>query len=289
MGSNMVERLLEKGHEIVVYDPKEEALSRAKEAGAIVAKGIVEMKELITAPRLIWVMVPHNIVDNVLGELEEVLEKGDVVVDGGNSPYTQSMERAKKFKNREIHFLDAGVSGGPNGARNGACVMVGGEEEVYKKNEKLFKDISARDAYAYMGKSGAGHFVKMVHNGIEYGMMQAIAEGFDVLKCSGFGLNLKDVAHIYNQQSVITSRLVGWMEKGFEKHGNDLEGITGSAVGTGEALWTLEAAQKYGVQAQVIQDAVNARTASQKKPSFQGQIISVLRNQFGGHEAKEKE
>jgi 6-phosphogluconate dehydrogenase len=162
-------------------------------------------------------------------------------------------------------------------------MMVGGDEATYERHEQLFKDLSVKNGYAYVGESGAGHFTKMVHNGIEYGMMQAIAEGFDVLRESGYSMPLTDIAHLYNKGSVIESRLMGWLASGFDAYGEDLAGITGRASQSGEGLWTVEAAHELEVPVKVIEDSLKAREKSQKRPSFQGQIVSVLRNQFGGH------
>jgi len=199
------------------------------------------------------------------------------------------MRRGRELEGRGIDFLDAGTSGGPAGARTGACIMVGGKRSVYEKFEQLFRDLSADKGYGYMGKSGAGHFVKMVHNGIEYGMMQALAEGFAVMKESSFELDLAKIADLYNHQSVITSRLVGWLENAYEQHGADLKGISGTAAQSGEGMWTVEAAKELGIPVPVIEGALSFRLASEEKPSYTGKIISALRNQFGGHEAGEKQ
>ena len=185
-------------------------------------------------------------------------------------------------------FLDAGVSGGPAGARNGACIMVGGRKEVFQKFEALFRDLSVPGGYGYMGKTGAGHFVKMVHNGIEYGMMQALAEGFAIMKASDFGLELTRITDVYNHKSVIESRLVGWLQSAFQQYGEDLADISGSAAQSGEGMWTVEAGKELGVPTPVIQGALEFRIQSQNNPSYTGKLISAMRNQFGGHEVKEK-
>ena len=211
------------------------------------------------------------------------LSPGDIVIDGGNSYYEDSIAKEKKLKKMGIYFLDAGVSGGPSGAREGASIMVGGEKEMYEKIEYLFQDLAVPNGYGYMGKSGAGHFVKMVHNGIEYGMMQSIAEGFALMKKSDFNLNLWKVADVYNHGSVITSRLIGWLKDAYEKFGKDLEGVSGSVSHTGEGEWTVHTAEKLGVSTPVIKEAFTFRIASQKNPSYAGKILSALRNVFGGH------
>lgn len=289
MGLNMITRLLEKGHSISAYDPLEEARNAAEKLGVTTFSSIASLVENSTSPRTIWVMVPHTNVDDVLAEVQPLLTKGDTIIEGGNSPFKETIRRSKEFESKGIHFLDAGVSGGPGGARNGACVMVGGKKETFDTYENLFKDIAAQDGYAYVGNAGAGHFVKMVHNGIEYGMMQALAEGFDILQHAEFEkpLPLVDIAKLYNHGSVIESRLVGWLLSGFEEYGEELENITGSARASGEGLWTVETAKEMNISTPVIENSVFVRDASQKKPSYQGQLLSVMRNQFGGHSASQ--
>src|SRR3989338_6578356 len=256
MGSGMVSRLLEKGYEVVAFDPNAEAVKKISANGAKGAGSIAELISLLPAPRTVWVMVPHQAVDGVLAEI--------------------------------IPLLEAGVSGGPGGARNGACVMVGGRKELFDKYEKLFRDISVDNGYGYMGKSGAGHFVKMVHNGIEYGMMQAIAEGFEVMKKSDFALNLRKVADLYNHGSVVESHLVEWLKEGFEKYGENLDEISGKVSHSGEGLWTVEAAKELGVPTPIIEGALQFRVDSQKNLSYTGQLLSAMRNMFGGHEVRKE-
>lgn len=289
MGFNMVERLLEKGHEVVVYNRHEDAVRNIMRHGAIGSENLKHLASLLQNPRTVWFMVPHQAVDEVISKITPYMEKGDVIIDGGNSPYKESIRRAKELEEKGIEFLDAGVSGGPWGARNGACIMVGGKREVFERYEPFFRDITVEGGYGYMGPSGAGHFVKMVHNGIEYGMMQALAEGFAVMKASPFNLDLMKVADIYNHKSVIESRLVGWLKSGFEKYGEGLEQISGYVSHTGEGLWTVEAAKELGIQTPIIEGSLNFRNESQKSPSYTGQVLSVLRNQFGQHEAVKKE
>lgn len=290
MGFNMVERLLEKGYAIVVFDKNfdknKEAMKNISKLGAESSGSLKSLVSALSTPRLIWLMVPYNVVDVVLEGLTPFLQKGDTVIDGGNSPYKESMRRAKKLKEKGIGFLDVGVSGGPYGARNGACIMVGGEKEIFKKYEGLFKDLSTENGYGYMGKSGAGHFVKMVHNGIEYGMMQALAEGFTVMKVSSFDLDLAKIAELYNHKSVIESRLIGWLKNAFEKYGEDLNEISGAAAHSGEGMWIIEEAKELGIPVPIIEGALNFRIKSQNNPSYTGKVLSALRNQFGGHEVK---
>ncbi|MEW6571590.1 MAG: phosphogluconate dehydrogenase (NAD(+)-dependent, decarboxylating) [Nitrospirota bacterium] len=288
MGFNMVQRLLEADYEVTVFDKNEDAVREISRFGARPAGSLKLLALSLEAPRLIWLMVPYHVVDSVVIELSLFLKEGDTIIDGGNSPYKESVRRSKELDMKGIDFMDAGVSGGPRGARNGACIMVGGRKEVFERNEKLFKDLSAEGGYAYMGQSGAGHFVKMVHNGIEYGMMQAIAEGFSVLKASPFSLDLIRIADVYNHGSVIESRLIGWLKKAFEEYGEELGNISGSVAHTGEGIWTVETAKEFGVPAPIIEGALNFRLQSERNPSYTGQILSALRSQFGGHEVFEK-
>jgi 6-phosphogluconate dehydrogenase len=288
MGYNMVERLLEKGHEVVAFDRNRDAVASIAKKGAKSADSPATMVRSLSAPRLVWIMVPHQAVDAVLNELAPILAQGDTIIDGGNSPYKESIRRSRELEAKGIDFLDAGVSGGPVGARTGACIMVGGRKDVYLRFEKLFQDLSADKGYGYMGTSGAGHFVKMVHNGIEYGMMQALAEGFSIMKRSTFDLDLARIADLYNHRSVIESRLVGWLKNAYEQYGRDLDGISGSAAQSGEGMWTVDAAKELGIAVPVIKGALDFRLESQNKPTYTGKIISALRNQFGGHEVKEK-
>lgn len=299
MGLAQVERLLEKGYRVVAWNRSAPPRAAARRHGAEIALTLKELCEKLSRPRVVWLMVPHGVVDGILRELTPHLSAGDTVIDGGNSFYKESMRRATALARRGIHFLDVGVSGGPSGARNGACLMIGGEKKVFKKYERLFKDLSQGltyvkhrlvlgNSYAYVGKSGAGHFVKMVHNGIEYGMMQSIAEGFEVMKKSKFRFNLKTVAEVYNHGSVIESRLVGWLAKAFKEHGEDLKNISGEVAHSGEGLWTVETAKELGVPVKVIKDSLDFRIKSKDNPTFAGQVVSALRGQFGGHEVSAK-
>jgi len=288
MGYNMVELLLDQKYEVVVYNRSEEPVKKIAERGAQPADSLRTLVAGLAPPRLVWIMVPYTAVDDVLKDLIPLLAKGDTVIDGGNSPYKESMRRAKELEGKNIDFLDAGVSGGPGGARTGACIMVGGKEVVFRRCEKLFRDLAVENGYAYLGKPGAGHFVKMVHNGIEYGMMQALAEGFAVMKASPYNLDLERVADLYNHRSVIESRLVGWLKTAYERSGPELKDISGSVVQSGEGMWTVDAAKELGIPVPVIQGALEFRLQSQKNPSYTGKAISAMRHEFGGHEVREK-
>lgn len=283
MGTNMVLRLIEKKYDLAVYNRSPKPLKKIASKGVFTTSSLFELVGELKRPRTLWLMVPHAAVDGMLKQLVPLLARGDTVIDGGNSLYTDSIRRGKMLAKKGIVFLDVGVSGGPSGARNGACTMVGGPKTAFKKFERLFKDLSVANGYGYMGESGAGHFVKMVHNGIEYGMMQSLAEGFALMKKSPFRLNLTEIARVYNNGSVITSRLTGWLLDGLKKHGEDLADVSGSVGATGEGEWTVAAAKKLKVSVRIIEESFLFRQRSQKYPSYIGKILSLLRNQFGGH------
>ena len=289
MGLNMVKLLLEKGYTVTAFDKNDSAVREIAQSGAESAISLQALSSSLDSPRLIWIMVPHSVVDFVLEELVPSLEKGDTVIDGGNSPYKESIKRAVDLEEKGIDFLDVGVSGGPSGVRSGSCIMVGGKRDIFNKYEKLFKDLSVENGYGYMGKSGAGHFVKMVHNGIEYGMMQAIAEGFAVMSASPFQLDLIKIAEVYNHRSVIESRLVGWLRNAFKQYGERLNDISGSVSHSGEGMWTVESAKELGIPVPIIEGALRFREQSQETPSYTGQALSAMRNQFGGHEVEKKD
>ena len=274
MGGPMVKRLKLKGWNVATFD--------AKIKGT--AKSIAELAETLVSPRVILLMVPAGKpVDDVLRQLAPNLRKGDIVVDGGNSYYKDSMRRAQRLRMKGVHFLDVGVSGGPVSIKLGRfAIMAGGEKRIYEKCKPLLHDLSDTSP-GYMGKSGAGHFVKMIHNGIEYGMMQALAEGFTILRKAPFKFNLKDVVKVYNQNSIITSRLTAWLQQGFEKYGEELKEASGTVAHTGEGEWTVKTAKELRVPAKVLEDAFQFRVHSKKNPSYTGKILSMLRAVFGGH------
>jgi len=291
MGANLAKQLVSKGWKVYGYNRTPEVTKKYESEGILPTYSLEELAHKLQKPRTIWLMTAYQAVDEVLKELLPFLETGDTIIDGGNSPYKDSIRHSKELADKGINFLDVGVSGGPNGARYGACLMVGGKRELYDRNEPLFRDLSVRSGYDYMGEAGAGHFVKMVHNGIEYGMMQSIGEGFEVLKKSPFSLNLYSVADLYNHSSVITSRLVGWLTEAYVKFGDNLdedECCSGEVSQSGEGQWTVEAAQELGVPAAIIEGALEFRKKSQDNPSYTGQVVSALRHQFGGHDALNK-
>ncbi|MBU2100330.1 glucose-6-phosphate dehydrogenase [Candidatus Micrarchaeota archaeon] len=290
MGGNIARRLMKKGWNVSGYNKDSKETNELIKEGL---KGFNSLKELtasLSKPRILWLMVPAGKpVDEVLfGEkgLTDFLEKGDIVIDGGNSFYKDSIQRFEKLKKLGVDFVDAGVSGGPYGALYGSSIMIGGKKELFEKWKFLFSDLAQKKGYMFFEGPGAGHFVKMIHNGIEYGMMQSIAEGFAVMNKSDFNLNLQDVAEVYNNGSVIESKLVFWLKKAFELHGINLEKVSGSVSHTGEGEWTVKTAEELKVKAKVIEDALKFRILSEKSPSYTGKILSALREQFGGHSIK---
>jgi len=288
MGLNMTKRLVKKGWRIVAYDPSPKASLLAVKNGVDTKLSIAEVAEDTPRPRIFFVMVPHKTVVAVIKELSKLLEPGDIVIDGGNSHFEESIKHFELLKSKKIEFLDAGISGGPMGALKGACVMVGGEAGIFKKTEELFKDIAQAKGYAYVGKSGAGHFAKMIHNGIEYGMMQSLSEGFAILKRSPFKYDLEKLADLYSTGSVIESRLTGWLAEAYKIYGKDLKKVSGIVAHTGEGDWTVEIARKLKVGAPAIEQALIYRKNSAKKKDYTGKILSALRNRFGGHSINNK-
>ncbi|MEY4731100.1 MAG: hypothetical protein RL681_46 [Candidatus Parcubacteria bacterium] len=289
MGLNMVTRLVRKGHRVVAYDIDPRARGKARKAGAHITDSVKELMSSLALPRVMWLMVPHGVMDAALRDVLRYAKRGDVVIDGGNSHYKDTLQRAKRLGARGVRFLDAGISGGPAGALRGACVMIGGEKRDVRTLQPLFRDISAGEGYyLYAGKHGAGHFVKMVHNGIEYGMMQALAEGFAVLHSGPYRLDLPAIARLYDHGSVVESQLVRWLAKAYGEYGENLKGISGTAGHTGEGEWTIQTAKKLKIPVPIIEGAFRFRMRSAKQPSYTGQIVSALRNQFGGHNVKKK-
>ena len=288
MGANMCERLLQQRYSLVVYDSNKNVVKKLVRKGAVDAASLTDLARKLSGPRVIWMMVPYGQIDSVLRSLTPRLRRGDIVIDGANAPYEKTIQRARALKRKGVTYLDTGISGGPSGARDGACVMVGGNKNAYNKLERLFRDVAVKDGYAYVGLSGAGHFVKMVHNGIEYGMMQSLAEGFALLRKSPFKLDLLEIAKLYNRRSVIESRLVGWLAGTYQAYGQDLKKLNGSVAHTGEGAWTVEAGKKLKSPTPSIELALNFRKKSAHNPSYAGKILSGLRNAFGGHSAKKK-
>jgi glucose-6-phosphate 1-dehydrogenase len=287
MGAGLARNLLDHGWRVVGYNRTTAVAEAMASEGLEVARTVAEAAALLTPPRVVWVMVPAGAAtDEMLfgeGGLLEVLEPGDIVIDGGNSFWRDTLARAPKITAAGLHFLDVGTSGGPGGARHGACLMIGGNEGAYQGLERLWRDLSVPGGYAFFEGNGAGHFVKMVHNGIEYGMMQAIAEGFTVLEAAEYGIDLSRAAAVYNRGSVVESRLVGWLAEGFEAFGESLDGVSGTVGHTGEGAWTIETAEALGVEHRVVRDALAFRLESEDAPSYTGKLLQAMRNRFGGH------
>jgi len=287
MGLNMATLLLEKGYRVVGVDPSEDAQAAARDAGIEVVNSYTEMVAVLPAERLVWVMVPSKFVDNVLDELTPKLNAGDTIIDGGNSFYQDSLRRHQTLKEKELLFLDTGTSGGMSGARHGASIMVGGEMEVFLKHEHVYEALAAKNGYARVGGPGAGHFVKMVHNGIEYGMMGAIAEGMTVLHehQEQFDIDLSEVLKPYEHESIISSKLISWLREAYEE--DQIEQIAGE-VPTGETEAEMEHITSIG-DVKVLTAALEQRKATRENPSYLGKLIAAMRNQFGGHTVIKKD
>ncbi|MGH7825773.1 MAG: phosphogluconate dehydrogenase (NAD(+)-dependent, decarboxylating) [Candidatus Binatia bacterium] len=286
MGANMTERIVLGGHRIVSYDRSAEAIQRVVDKGATGAHSLADFVRQLGVPRAIWLMVPSgDPVDETIEQLLPLISKGDIIIDGGNSYYKDSMRRAEKLKTQGIHFVDAGTSGGVWGLQLGYCMMVGGESEVVVRLEPIFKTLAPKGGYAHVGPNGAGHFVKMIHNGIEYGMLQAYGEGFELLKASRFDLDLGKIAHLWNQGSVVRSWLLELAEHAFEKD-PQLSSIRGYVDDSGLGRWAVLEAVERDVPAAVLTLSLFARFASRQEDSFSAKVIAALRNEFGGHAVK---
>lgn len=284
MGKNMVLRLLEQGVSVVTWNRSPEPLDEVKSKGAQKANSLSDLVGKLSPPRIIWLMLPNGpIIDEIIDQLLPLLTPGDLLIDGGNSYYKDSIRRFTLLYDKNIRFLDIGVSGGPSGARNGACLMVGGNKKDYEEIIDLIKAASAPNAYGYVGLSGAGHFVKMIHNGIEYGMMESIAEGAAILKKSAYQLNLAEVFGIYNNKSVIESRLVGWTKDIFDEDQN-LPLVSSKIDHTGEGEWTIQTATELSIDTPAIKASLTVRKKSDTEPeNFRNKVVSALRGKFGQH------
>ena len=286
MGANMTERLVMGGHRVISFDRSPEAIQRVVDIGAVGAHSLADFVKQLSLPRAIWLMVPSgDPVDQTIEQLLPSLSKGDVVIDGGNSNYKDSIRRAAKLKQQSMHFVDAGTSGGIWGLKNGYCMMIGGEPDVVARLEPIFKTLAPKDGYLHVGPNGAGHFVKMIHNGIEYGMLQAYGEGFELLKVSQFDLDLEKISHLWNQGSVVRSWLLELAESAFEKDPKLLS-IKDYVEDSGEGRWTVEEAIEKSVPVPVLMLSLFARFASRQEDSFAAKVIAALRNEFGGHAVK---
>jgi len=284
MGGNMVRRLVERGHDVVGFDLDDDNVEKAVQAGATGAGSLAELVDALDAPRAVWVMVPHgDPTRKTVKELLPLLDQGDVLVDGGNSHFPESVAHAATCREKGIHFLDVGVSGGVWGLEVGYCMMIGGPEEAVKRLDPVFRALAPEDGYAHVGGSGAGHFVKMVHNAIEYAMLQAIGEGFECLNASDFDLDLKQVADVWQHGSVIRSWLLELLVGAFDQEGNDLGSIGPWVDDSGTGRWTVDFALEKAVPVPAIAQALFQRFDSRIEERFAYRTIAALRNQFGGH------
>lgn len=284
MGYNLSLNLMDNHHEVVAYDVNKEAVEKLANEGATGAFTVEELvNELPLSPKVVWIMVPAGeVTENVITELKELLSEGDIIIDGGNSNYKESVRRAQDLQEKGIYFFDVGTSGGMEGARNGACTMIGGDAEVFRTIEPIFNDICVENGFMYAGKSGSGHFLKMVHNGVEYGMMQSIAEGFEVLEKSQFDFDYEAVARVWNNGSVVRSWLMELTENAFSKDPK-LDSIKGVMQSSGEGKWTVETALDLQTATPVIALSLMMRYRSLEEDTFTGKVVAALRNEFGGH------
>ena len=279
MGNGMTERLREHGHDVKTYDPNVEARTAAS---------LEELKSQLDAPRAFWLMIPAGkITEDAFQQLLGIADEGDTIVDGGNSNFRDSQRRNGEAEAKGIHFVDAGVSGGIWGLKVGFCLMAGGEDEPVKRLEPIFTALAPEDGYAHVGPSGAGHFVKMVHNGIEYGLMQSYAEGFEVMEHSEFGLDLEQISGIWRYGSVVRSWLLELLHDAFDEHGSKLEDIAPYVEDSGEGRWTIHEAIAENVPVPVISASLFARFTSRDQEGFSARVTAALRQQFGGHAIKE--
>lgn len=283
MGFNLALNMKNTGHEVYAYDINADLRNQISSKGISTAENLKSFCSSFKGRKLIWLMIPAGeLVDKVIEQLLPELSASDIIVDGGNSNFKDSERRYTYLKSKNIDFLDCGTSGGMDGALNGVCIMIGGENQVFSYAEPLFKSIAVEDGYLYTGKPGSGHFLKMVHNGIEYGMMQSIAEGFEVLDQSNYEFDFEKVAKVWNNGSVVRSWLMELTESAFSKD-KKLDNIKGIMHSSGEGKWTLETALDLGVPTPVIALSLMMRYRSQKTDTFSGKIVAALRNEFGGH------
>ncbi|MEZ4746206.1 MAG: decarboxylating 6-phosphogluconate dehydrogenase [Calditrichia bacterium] len=288
MGGNMTTRLIRDGHEVVVFDLNADAVKEAVTNGAIAAKDMQDLTGKLPGRKVIWMMVPAGeIVDRVIQSLLPHLSAGDIIVDGGNSNWHDTRKRAEDLNEKGIKYIDCGTSGGVWGLANGYCLMYGGEKEACQHIEPALKTLAPENGYLHCGPSGSGHFVKMVHNGIEYGMMQAYAEGFEIMEKSPYDLDLRAISNVWQYGSVVRSWLLELAERAFADDPK-LESIKDFVPDSGEGRWTVQAAIDFDVPAPVITHSLFARFRSRQEESFGNKVLAALRNQFGGHAVKRK-
>ena len=288
MGGNMVERLIRRGHDLVAFDRTPEAVTKYVGMGATGAASLEKVPEVLTTPRIIWIMVPAgDPVDETIATLRPMLSPGDIIIDGGNSNFHDTMRRGRELAESKIEFIDCGTSGGVWGLENGYCLMVGGSDAAVKHCEPIFTSLAPESGYAHVGPSGAGHFVKMVHNGIEYGLLQAYAEGYEILHASKSfpDLDLSQIAEVWQHGSVVRSWLNDLAVRAFQ-NGASLGDIKGWVADSGEGRWTVQEAIDLDVPAPVITLSLQTRFRSRQPDSYGAKVIAALRNEFGGHAVK---
>lgn len=286
MGGNMVRRLVRGGHDVVAFDRDAATVERAEKDGAKPARTLDEVVSQLSAPRVVWVMVPSGApTEETIQELAKRLSPGDVVIDGGNSNFHDSVRRANTLAEKKLRFLDAGTSGGVWGLEVGYCLMIGGDESAYRHVEPALRTLAPENGVAYLGKAGAGHFAKMVHNGIEYAMMQAYAKGFELLRASEFKYDLASLTRVWNNGSVVRSWLLELATRAFEKDA-DLSQLKAYVDDSGEGRWTVNEAVAHAVPVPTIAASLFARFSSRQENSFAMRVLSALRNEFGGHAVK---
>ena len=283
MGANMTLRLLRGDHEVVVFDVNSDAVERSSSEGATAATSLEQLVGKLDAPRAVWVMVPAgDVTEKTIDELGSLLSEGDVVIDGGNSRHTDSVARGTRLQEKGIAFLDVGTSGGIWGLDEGFCLMVGGDEEAFRRVEPVFETLAPADGYAHVGPSGAGHFTKMIHNGIEYALMQSYGEGFELLHASDYDLDVAQVAELWKHGSVVRSWLLDLTAKALDGD-PELNSIEPYIEDSGEGRWTITHAIDNAIPVPTIATALFARFASRQDASFAGKVIAALRKEFGGH------
>ena len=288
MGYNLALNFKSKGFEVVAFDVNKSAAEKISKEGVSTTSVMSDMALALSGRKVIWLMVPAgHVVDVVLNNLKIYLNPGDIIIDGGNSHFKDTLARARDLEKIGVELLDCGTSGGIDGARNGVCTMIGGKKEVFDYCESIFKAISVPNGFLYCGKTGNGHFTKMVHNGIEYGMMQAMAEGLEVLHRYDTEVDLAAVSKVWNHGSVVRSWLMELTQSALEKDKN-LESIKGVMHSSGEGKWTVEAALEMGVPTPVITMSLLMRYRSQVEDTFSGKVVAALRNEFGGHAVEKK-
>jgi 6-phosphogluconate dehydrogenase len=287
MGANMTLRLLRGGHQVVAFDRTAAAVKEVASQGATAAESLADVVGKLEKPAVVWIMVPSGQpTTDTIDALLALLAPGDILIDGGNSNFEESIAHHDKAATKGVRFLDAGTSGGVWGLANGYCLMVGGSKEAFAHAEPLFATLAPPDGYLHAGSAGAGHYAKMIHNGIEYGMMQAYAEGFEILEKSRYDYDLAKLSHLWNQGSVVRSWLLELAERAFEKDGH-LANIRGWVADSGEGRWTVKEAIDLDVPAPVLTASLQARFRSRQDESFSAKVCAALRNEFGGHAVKE--